>query len=133
MQLGGATHSVTALATPATAALESGPGAAEAGHVAAESDSVPAEAMLPDGDTATLPGEPVTAAAQHTSCVALLLDTAASPGTALVPFQKAIVQSPCIAMTDSSAFGLLPFASGLTNWQYTMAVSPVKCRIVLVL
>ena len=140
MQHGGATHPVatlatpaTALATPATAAHESGPGTAQKFDVCVESESVRVEAMLPDGDAATLPGEPDTAAAQHTSSVALFLDTAASPDIILVPFQTAIVQSPCIAMTDSSAFGLLPFASGLTDWQYTMAVSPVRCKTVLVL
>ena len=140
MHHGGATHSVatlatpaTALATPATAAHESGLGAAQTGHVATDSGSVPAEAVLPEGTTATLPGEPVIATAELIPGVALLLDTAAGPVITLVPFQKAVDQSPCVAMADSTGVGLLPSASGLTYWQYTMAVSPLKCRTALVL
>ena len=105
-----ATHPVAKLATPATAAHESGPGAAETYDDAAESDSVPAEAVLPEGVTAT--GEPVD---QPTSSVALLLDTSASPVITLVPCQKAIDQSLDVAMTDSTGFALLPSASGLTG------------------
>ena len=95
MQHGGATHPVatlatpaTALATPATAAHESGPGAAQTCDVCVESESVPAEAVLPEGNTTTLPGEPVIATAELISGVALLLDTTASPVITLVPFSS---------------------------------------------
>ena len=44
-----------------------------------ESDSVPNEALLSDAETATLPGEPVIATAQHISGVALLLGHSCQP------------------------------------------------------
>lgn len=72
---------------------------------------MPNEAVLSDAETATLPGELVTAAAQHIS----LLGHSCQPYCHNVAYEKAIDMSSGIAIIDSSGFGLLPSASGLTG------------------